>query len=83
MPVCPFQALSACGEEDLTMINRWWKVDPLDCSSTEMVWKHIEVGGSMDFTRTASTEVERSRLVMALAVSNRTLPSLLVVVTDS
>ena len=49
----------------------------------EMAWKHIEIGGSWDSARTASTEVERTRSVMALAASICTLSSLLVEVADS
>ena len=28
-PIFPLQALSACCEEDLTTIVRWWKMGPL------------------------------------------------------
>ena len=49
----------------------------------EMVLKSVEIGGSLDSARTASTGVERTRLVMALVASNCTSPSLLVVVADS
>ena len=48
-----------------------------------MVWRRVEIGGSWDSTRTASTEVERTRPVMALAASNWTFSSLLVEVADS
>ena len=48
----------------------------------EMVWKRVEIEGSWDSTRTASTVVERTRPVMALAASKWTISSLLVVVAD-
>ena len=49
----------------------------------EIVWKCVEIGGSLDSARTASTGVERMRPLMALAVFNWTFASLLVVVADS
>ena len=49
----------------------------------EMAWKHVEIGDSLDSMRSASTGVERTRLVMALDVSNSTFSSLLVEVDDS
>ena len=48
-----------------------------------MVWKRVEIGGSWVSTSTASTGVERTRPVMALPASNRTLSSVLMVVADS
>ena len=48
-----------------------------------MVWKRSEVGGCWDSTRIASIGVERRRTVMALAASNWTFSSMLVVVADS
>ena len=48
-----------------------------------MVWKCVEIGGSWDSARTASTWFERTRLVMALAASNWTFSCLLVVIADN
>ena len=48
-----------------------------------MVWKRVEIGCSWASARTASTEAERTRPVMALAASNCTLSGLLMAVTDS
>ena len=50
---------------------------------TEILWKHVEIGGSWDFASTASTGVEQTRPVMALVASNWTFSSLLVEVADS
>ena len=48
-----------------------------------MFGKCVDIGGGWNFTRTASTGVERTRQVMALAASNWTFTSLLVEVADS
>ena len=48
----------------------------------DMVWKHIEIGGSLDSTRTASTGIVRNRPVITMADSNCNLSGLPVVVVD-
>ena len=48
-----------------------------------MVWKCVEIEGSWDSAMTASTWVEQTSSVMALAASNWTFSGLLVVVADS
>ena len=48
-----------------------------------MVWKRVEIGGSWAFARTASTGVEWTRPVMALAATKWTFLRLLLVVADS
>ena len=48
-----------------------------------MVCKCIDIGGSWDFTRTASTTVERTRLLIALAASDWIFSGLLIVVAVS
>ena len=39
----------------------------------EIVWKRVEIGDILNFVRTVSTGVERTRPVMALTASNCTL----------
>ena len=48
-----------------------------------MLWKRVEIVGSWASARTASMGVSRPRPVMALAVSNCTLSSLSVMLSDS
>ena len=63
--VFPHQALSAFGEEGLTMIIRWYKISSIVSLCREVVCKRVEKEGSLDSARTASTGVERTMLVIA------------------
>ena len=76
-PVFPLEALSAWGDKGFDDDYPLVEDGPTRCllgDGFEMRWASAS---------TASTRVERSRSVMALAASNCTLPSLLVVVSYS
>ena len=67
---CYVSLSSACGEEGSMTIVGWWKIGPL-VSLYEGDGLETRLNrGSLDSMRIASTGLERTRPVMALASSN-------------